>query len=62
MPLTAQRRVVQALFAKPGHLRLRPSGENGRAHGDAVLDPARIEMQLPLGLAPWPTPDAEAAS
>jgi hypothetical protein len=54
MPLTARRRVVLALFAGPdGYLRLRPSGPSGRAHGDAVLDPARIEMRLPLGVAPW---------
>jgi hypothetical protein len=57
MPLTARRRVVQALFTGPDcYLRLRPSGPAGRAHGDALLDPARIEMQLPLGVAPWPTP------
>jgi DNA invertase Pin-like site-specific DNA recombinase len=62
MPLTARRRVVQALFAEPGYLRLRPSGPAGRAHGDAVLDPARIEIQLPLGVAPWPTPRVETAS
>jgi hypothetical protein len=54
MPLTARRRVVLALFTGPDcYLRLRPSGPSGRAHGDAVLDPARIEMRLPLGVTPW---------
>jgi DNA invertase Pin-like site-specific DNA recombinase len=47
MPLTARRRVVRAITAVPGYLRLRPSGPRGRAHGDAaVLDPWRIEMRL----------------
>jgi DNA invertase Pin-like site-specific DNA recombinase len=45
MPLTARRRVVQALVAAPGYLRLRPSGAAGRDHA-AVLDPWRIEMKL----------------
>jgi site-specific DNA recombinase len=46
MPLAARRRVLSALTAEPGYLRLRPSGANGRAHGTAVLNPARIEMAL----------------
>jgi DNA invertase Pin-like site-specific DNA recombinase len=46
MPLTAKRSVVRALTAVPGYLRLRPSGLDGRAHGDAVLDVRRIEMRL----------------
>lgn len=51
MPLASQRRVITALLAaEPGcYLRLRPSGVRGRAHGDAALDPARIELRLPLG-------------
>jgi hypothetical protein len=46
MPLTAKRSVVRALTAAPGYLRLKPSGPDGRAHGDAVLDVRRIEMRL----------------
>jgi DNA invertase Pin-like site-specific DNA recombinase len=46
MPLTARRHVVSALVASPGYLRLRPSGPDGRAHGDAALDVRRIEMRL----------------
>ena len=48
MPLTAKRSVVRALVAEPGYLRLRPCGEAGRAHGDAALDPRRIEMRLTI--------------